>query len=77
MLTLEQPATQTKPVEPGRAALEAVHTQVWNTGEVSRDFEIIGFMAPFVTARRKSDGVKGIMEFQANPRFYFDFRPTK
>ena len=32
--------------EPGsREALEALHGQVWNTEELSRDFEVLGFMA--------------------------------
>ena len=60
--------------EPGsRKALEAQHGQVWNTGELSQDFEVIGFMAPLVVVRRKSDGKKGSLEFQHQPRFYFGF----
>jgi hypothetical protein len=62
--------------EPGsREALESQHGQVWNTEEMSRDFEAIGFSAPFVVVRRRSDGKKGSLEFQHNPRFYFNFRP--
>jgi hypothetical protein len=62
--------------EPGsRQALEARYGQVWDTQELSRDFEIIGFMAPLVVVRRKSDGVKGSLEFQHQPRFYFNFQP--
>ena len=61
-------------IEPGsREALEAAHGQVWNTGELSDDFEVVGFLAPFVVVRRRSDGQKGSLEFQANPRFYFNF----
>jgi hypothetical protein len=45
----------------------------WTTQELSNDFEVIGFMAPFVAVRRKSDGAKGSMEFTHNPRFYFNF----
>jgi hypothetical protein len=60
--------------EPGsREALEAQHGQVWTTTELSQDFEVIGFMAPLVVVRRKSDGVKGSLEFQHSPRFYFNF----
>ena len=63
-------------VEPGsRQALEARYGQVWDTEELSRDFEVIGFMAPFVIVRRKSDGKKGSLEFQHQPRFYFSFSP--
>ena len=62
--------------EPGsREALEAEHGQVWTTEELSRDFEVIGFMAPLVVVRRKADGKKGSLEFQHNPRFYFSFKP--
>lgn len=60
--------------EPGsREALEAQHGQVWSTDELQNDFEVIGFMAPVVAVRRRTDGVKGSMMFQASPRFYFGF----
>ena len=64
--------------EPGsRAALEAKYGQVWTTDELSHTFEVIGFMAPLVVVRRKSDGMKGSLEFQHNPRYYFNFEPYK
>ncbi len=62
--------------QPGsREALEAQRGEVWSTEELSRDFEVLGFMAPFVVVRRKSDGKKGSVEFQHHPRFYFGFSP--
>jgi hypothetical protein len=62
--------------EPGsREALEAQYGQVWTTDELVVDFEVIGFMAPLVVVRRKADGVKGSVEFQNQPRFYFNFQP--
>lgn len=62
--------------EPGsREALAAQYGQVWSTQELADDFEVIGFLAPFVVVRRKADGVKGSLEFQHNPRFYFNFVP--
>lgn len=60
-------------VEGSREHLESIHGQVWDTSEVQRDFEILGFGAPFVSAKRKSDGVVGSLYFQHNPRFYFSF----
>ena len=62
--------------EPGsRQALEARYGQVWDTQELSRDFEVEGFMAPLVVVRRKADGRLGSLEFQHQPRFYFNFSP--
>jgi hypothetical protein len=62
--------------EPGsREALEKAYGQVWNTDQLRAEFEVIGFMAPLVVVRRRSDGQKGSLEFQGNPRFYFNFQP--
>lgn len=62
--------------EPGsREALEAEHGQVWDTRELSNDFDVLGFMAPLIVVRRKVDGQKGSLEFQHDPRFYFNFDP--
>ena len=49
---------------------------VYNTKSVQEVFEIEGFLAPFVMVIRKSDRVKGTMQFCHSPRFYFDFRPA-
>ena len=46
----------------------------WSTAELQRDFEVIGFAAPFVVVKRKSDGVKGSLEFTHSPRVYFNWR---
>lgn len=56
-----------------RSQLEKRHGIVWNTDELGRDFEVLGFAAPFVVVVRRSDGVKGSLSFQHSPRFYFDF----
>ena len=58
-----------------REALEAKHGQVWSTAELTRDFEVEAFLAPLVGVRRRSDGQRGSLEFQHNPRFYFNFKP--
>jgi len=56
-----------------RATLEARHGQVWSTEELAREFEVVGFAAPFVVVRRKTDGRAGSLMFQHHPRFYFRF----
>jgi hypothetical protein len=61
--------------EPGpRELLELEHGQVWDTGQMTTDFDVVGFGAPFVVVRRKSDGQNGTLMFQHRPRFYFAFR---
>jgi hypothetical protein len=62
--------------DPGsREALVAQYGQVWDTNELRRDFDVLGFAAPLVVVRRKPDGVRGSLEFQHSPRFYFSFQP--
>lgn len=56
-----------------RAALEAQYGQIWNTEELTRDFNVLGFLAPFVRVVRKADGMRGLMSFQHRPRYYFCF----
>ena len=57
-----------------RAALEVRHGQVWDTRGLARDFIVIGFAAPLVVVRRKTDGLRGSLEFQHMPRIYFNFQ---
>jgi hypothetical protein len=60
--------------EPGsRGSLEAEHGQVWDTEELGRDFDVLGFMAPYVVVLRKADQQRGSLMFQNHPRFYFGF----
>jgi hypothetical protein len=60
-----------------REALEAEHGQVWDTQQLGQDFEVQGFMAPYVVVRRRSDGQRGSLMFQHNPRYYFGFEPHR
>jgi len=60
-----------------REALEKEYGQVWDTNQLSQDFEVTGFMAPFVVVRRKADGAVGSLMFQHSPRFYFSFTGDK
>lgn len=57
-----------------RAAIEAEYGQAWNTEELTHDFEVRGFMAPFVVVRRKSDGKTGSLMFRHSPRIYFGWQ---
>ena len=61
--------------QPGsREALQIEYGQVWDTDQMCEEFQAIGFMAPFVIVRRKSDGKKGSLMFQHCPRYYFAFK---
>ena len=59
-----------------RESLERAYGQVWDTDELARDFAVEGFAAPFVVVIRTTDGVKGSLQFQHSPRFYYAFQPA-
>ena len=48
--------------------------KTWSTTELQRDFEVLGFAAPYVDVRRKSDGARGTLEFTHRPRVYFGWQ---
>ena len=43
------------------------------TQEMLEQFEVIGFSYGYCAVKRKSDGAKGVLSFDHNPRFYYDF----
>jgi len=51
--------------------------QTWTTAELQEDFEVIGFMAPYVAVRRKKDNIIGSLEFSDHPRTYSSFKKDK
>jgi hypothetical protein len=51
--------------------------QTWTTDELCRDFEVQGFLAPYVLVRRKSDGQIGTLQFKHSPRIYFGWVADK
>lgn len=59
-----------------REYLEAKYGQVWDTSELQKDFEVTGFAAPYVVVTRKADRAVGSLEFQHNPRLYYNFQPN-
>ena len=60
-----------------RSRLQEEYGQVWDTKELGNDFEVLGFMAPFIAVRRRSDGEEGSLEFQHSPRLYFNWLSDK
>ena len=45
--------------------------QTWDTEQLQQDFEVLGFQAPFVVVRRRTDGVRGSLQFDHAPRVYY------
>ncbi len=70
-----QEVAEINAVPGSREALIVEHGQVWTTSELQQEFEALGFMAPYIVVRRKSDGVRGSLKFQHSPRLYFGFQP--
>jgi len=62
-------------VDGSREYLESKHGQVWDTDQLQEEFVVLGFLAPFVIVRRKSDGEKGSLLFQNSPRYFWGFQP--
>jgi hypothetical protein len=56
------------------AELEQWDGPTWDPEELKRDFEVLGYMAPFVVVRRRSDGITGSLKFPHEPRRYFDWK---
>jgi len=60
----------------GRADLELKYGQVWDNDELTKDFSVLSFAAPFILVESKATYAPGVLRFQDRPRFYFDFEPT-
>ena len=66
--TIRRQMVATINAEPGsRADLESKHGQVWDTSELSEDFQVLGFAAPLVIVRRRSDRCARIVDVSASP----------
>lgn len=61
----------------GRDALETAYGQTWDTEQLGKDFEVLGFLAPFCIVSRRADGRRGSLIFQHHPRYYWGFDPEK
>jgi hypothetical protein len=59
-----------------RQSLEAAHGKVWSEEELAQEFKVTAIIAPKVVVVRKADGQVGSIEFQNEPRYYFNFHPS-
>lgn len=52
--------------------------QTWTTDQLREEFDVLGFAYGMVVVRRKSDGVRGSLQFNhgspTSPRLYRDFQ---
>lgn len=49
--------------------------RVWDRDAMLNEYDVIGFLAPFVIVKRRSDGAKGSLCFTNRPRYYFGWEP--
>jgi hypothetical protein len=58
-----------------RLELERLYGVVWDADEFARDFEMVAHHNDddVVEVRRKSDGQRGVISYQDDPRFYYCF----
>lgn len=54
--------------------LQEKYGEVLTTSEATEKYSFDSFLAPFAFVTRKEDGVEGTIQFQHQPRFYFNFR---
>lgn len=54
--------------------LKETYGEVWDSGELMKDFDVEDFYAPFAVVRRIADGKRGVVTFQHYPRYYFNFQ---
>ena len=57
-----------------RDKLERIYGQVWDTDELTEQFEVLGFRAPYVVVRDLDTREEGNLKFQHEPRYYFSWR---
>lgn len=45
--------------------------QTWTTEQLREDFEVVGFLAPYVVVIRRLDRRRGTLMFRHHPRIYY------
>lgn len=58
--------------QPARDAAAAA--QLLDTEQLSEQYTVLAFLAPFVVVRRKRDGAAGTLMFTHSPRRYFNWQ---
>lgn len=58
-----------------KAELEEKHGRVWTTDEMRKEFDALGFMAPYIIVCNKDTGERGSLMFTHSPRLYFAWKP--
>lgn len=73
VMTIDTTAIRREMVESGQVEheLETEAGQTWTTDQMTAEFEVLGFSAPFVVVRRRSDRQLGSLKFAGRPRAYF------
>jgi hypothetical protein len=61
-------------IELCRNEIEKKHGKAYDTRELQEAFTVHGFAAPIVSVTRKIDNQRGYLTFNANPRFYYNFK---
>jgi hypothetical protein len=65
-------------VEPKtRKELERLYGRVWSQQEIAAEFIVTSIVGLTVIVRRKADDVVGSLDYQNEPRLYFNFRPME
>lgn len=57
--------------------LDRIPEERWTPERLERDFEVLGFLAPFVVVVRRSDGARGTLIFRHSSRFYFGWQQDR
>ena len=58
-----------------RTALTERFGDTWDTKELQEVYDVVGFGGGICVVTRKSDGVRGTLDFTHMPRFYHSFYP--
>ena len=55
--------------------LKERYSEVWDTEQMQKTFEVLGFSMGYCVVVRREDGQKGSLDFCHSPRYYYNFMP--